>query len=263
MDRVAFESPHFPISGGQREAVARALERMPRSTYARAGTHTPALCAAIPPRASEGGENAESFEGRSFAAFKACQERKPGVSGLRWWAIDDMLHAYGWGNWDRTTQTGVCHVFFCDAADSDAAAFAVRDFVREAFPRRTSQVVARDPRVARAYRAGLIEPVEHRDGVGLATVLSVMQAWPDVLVLDGVLDGAPCDHVLALVRQPLTFVFVFRGPGPVRAAVEADAGRAPRHVPRLPDETELEELRGGARRASGAAAGPSGRVSWL
>ena len=194
---------------------------------------------------------------------------------MRWWSADEMAHAFGWGDWDRETRTGMYHAFFCERSESPAV---VRDFVLEAYPRRSVHVVARGDALKR-YRIPLeflrtmCTPSERRTIAAimrslrlheydpdeeLAAMLAIRRDWPSVLILDGVLDAPEvCQNLAVLLRQPMVFVFVFRGDGAVRAAVEKERGRAPLHVPLTPTDDELQVLIDRDRRASNASAGTS------
>ena len=290
-DRVLFESPHFPVCDMTRRAVARALERMPGATYARGGTHAPEFFAAL----SDPDKKTTSFESQSFEKFAECRRRHDRDDPKdKWWSADEMAHMYGWGDWDRDSPTGVYHAFFCAP---DAPVSAIRDFVLEAFPRKSVHVVARIKQL-RGYRVfpprsdfeglsavqrlrklrdvALAQPLsmhEYDPEVEVAAMLAMRRDWPSVLVMDGVLDGDPeigadydptgrgvCLHMETMLRQPLTFVLVFRGDGVVRSVVEAEGGLAPRHRPVMPGESELQAVRDRERRTSGSRASTSSRL---
>lgn len=287
-DSIVFESPHFPVCEDTRRAVARALAKMPGAKYARGGTHAPEFFAAL----SEPDKKTQSFETQSFEKFAECKRRHDkDAPSERWWSADEMAHMYGWGDWDRDAPTGMYHAFFCPP---DVSSSAVRDFVLEAFPRKSVHVVARMKHM-RGYR--VFPPISDFEGlsvtqrirklrdvatkqplhmheydpdVEIAAMLAMRRDWPSVLVIDGILDGDPeigkdydptgrgvCLHMETMLRQPLTFVLVFRGDGVVRSVVEAEGGRAPRHDPIMPTEEELQAVRDRERRASGARASTS------
>lgn len=288
-DRVLFESPHFPICDLTRRAVALALERMPGAKYARGGTHAPEFFAALSPHGTT------SFEQQSFDRFAECRRRHDRAdSAARWWSAEEMAHTYGWGDWEREHPTGIYHAFFCAPDDPPSA---IRDFVLTAFSGKATHVVARleqrrgyrvlptreefegltvTQRLRKLRDATMSQPLrmhEYNPNVELAALLAMRRDWPSVLVIDGVLDGPPvigseyestgrgvCMHMETMLRQPLTFVLVFRGKGAVRSAVLAEGGRAPRHVHVTPTEEELQDMRDRERRDSGARASTSSSV---